>query len=211
MSSKRDLSGFAAPGGLPAPPPPPPAAPAVAPVAEGARAHPVPAPDAAPRPTARTPRSNATRSPAEGRRPDTKADSKADAKRVGGGRPGRRRICVSLTLDASDQLSGLAQDRRSWKVEVILEALHNWEERLRDRQEPGPARFRRRRSATPTPFVMDLTPGELDRLDGLAQTVGLSRSALVRRLIELEAGPDGPADSVADGQPDGPTAAGTRP
>jgi hypothetical protein len=191
VSPKRDLSGFAAPGGMPAPPPPPVVAPAVVgPTPEAPpKAHNGPA--TAPAGTAGTagaattaPVARAARAAKPGR--STAAPAKATGR--GGGRPGRRRICVSLTIETSAQLAALAQARRSWKVEVVLEALAHWDARLRDGHESGErTRFRRRRSSTPTPFVMDLTPDELDRLDELARAVGSSRSALVRQLILLEA------------------------
>jgi hypothetical protein len=84
---------------------------------------------------------------------------------------------------------------------VILESLAHWDGELRDGGgEAEQARFRRRRSSTPTPFVMDLTPEELRRLDDLAQAVGSSRSALVRQLILLEAAAAAAASApAADG------------
>ena len=72
-------------------------------------------------------------------------------------------------------------------MELVLDALGRWEQALAAREGAAPtSRFRRRRSSTPTPYVMDLTPDELARLDGLARSVGLNRSALVRQLILLE-------------------------
>ena len=47
-------------------------------------------------------------------------------------------------------------------------------------------RFRRRRTSTLAPFVMDLTVPELKKLDALALAAGYSRSALVRQLIVEE-------------------------
>jgi hypothetical protein len=114
---------------------------------------------------------------------------------------------VSLTLEASEQLAALAQARRSWKVEVILESLARWDDHLRDDEASAErTRFRRRRSSTPTPFVMDLTPAELQRLDDLAKAVGSSRSALVRQLILLEASssPNGASDGTGLPPEDGP-------
>ncbi|MPY92152.1 MAG: ribbon-helix-helix protein, CopG family [Acidimicrobiia bacterium] len=190
MSLKRDLSGFADPGGLPAPPPPPAVSPAVvapapdravpeAPPGGDAQASGAPGSGEGPAPPAAPPGRGSRGARSGGGRSGRKG---------GSGRPGRKRICVSLTLEASEQLAGLAQARRSWKVEVILEALDRWDSPLREGQGNGErARFRRRRSSTPTPFVMDLTPGELGQLDELAAAVGTSRSALVRQLILLEA------------------------
>lgn len=178
VSPKRDLTGFAPPGGMPPPPPLPVAAPGTAPKREERSE------DAPREPAARGGRS-------------TRASG--TSARRGGGRPGRRRICVSLTLEASEQLAALAQARHSWKVEVILESLARWDDHLRS-DEPGGerTRFRRRRSSTPTPFVMDLTPEELQRLDDLAKALGSSRSALVRQLILLEASASS-ANGAADG------------
>ena len=186
MSPKRDLSGFAAPGGLPDPPPPPasagPAAPAVDSIID-VRTRPPAVPDAAD-PQRATPASARIR----GARRSAAAPAPAPAVVAPKGRPGRQRICVSLTLETYEQLARLADDRDCWKVELVVEALGKWETQLQGSAADGTAgRFRRRRSSTPTPYVMDLTPDELARLDGLATTVSLSRSALVRRLIVLEA------------------------
>lgn len=198
MSPKRDLTGFRPPGDMPAPPPPPVVAPTVATPAPSAPTRPGPRrgadATAADEPVTGAdvsesgpadPRPSGSGPGRPARAPRTAA---AAGGRRSGGRPGRKRICVSLTLETSEQLAALAHARRSWKVEVVLEALANWDEQLRAGSEPGErTRFRRRRSSTPTPFVMDLTPEELQRLDALAKAVGSSRSALVRQLVLLEA------------------------
>lgn len=104
-------------------------------------------------------------------------------------RPERHRVCVSLTAETHDALRRLATARDCWKVEVILDGLERWDAELRaSAAENGSGRRRRRRrGSNPTPYVMDLTSEELDRLDDLAIISAPSRSALVRRLIELEA------------------------
>lgn len=79
-----------------------------------------------------------------------------------------------------------------------MNGLRQWADALTEMNQPTePNRFRRKRSSTPTPFVMDLTPDELSRLDDLARRSGLSRSALVRRLIQLEATQSPPASGGA--------------
>lgn len=104
-------------------------------------------------------------------------------------RPERHRVCVSLTAETHDALRRLASARDCWKVEVILDGLERWDADLRAKaaQAGSGRRRRRRRGANPTPYVMDLTADELERLDDLAIISAPSRSALVRRLIELEA------------------------
>ena len=171
MSPKRDLSGFAAPGGLPEPPPPPASAPANG-GAPWPQNTPSPAPPIANRRTARPNSADRTAAPTV---PRTAPETTADAAPVVApkGRPGRRRICVSLTLETYEQLAELADARDCWKVELVVEALGRWETLLKTRLAGStPGRFRRRRSSTPTPYVMDLTPDELARLDGLAKEIG---------------------------------------
>ena len=161
MSPKRDFSGFAALGGLPNPPPSPAAS---SPAAVSA----------APPTSARPRRSGGATAPVK----ETSAPK---------GRPGRQRICVSLTLETYELLAAAADARDCWKVELIIAALARWEEPLRSSAvATETSRFRRRRSSTPTPYVMDLTRDELARIDGLAKAASLSRSALVRQLILLE-------------------------
>ncbi|MFN0092676.1 MAG: hypothetical protein ACKVWR_20775 [Acidimicrobiales bacterium] len=104
-------------------------------------------------------------------------------------RPERHRVCVSLTVEIHDLLRDLAMSRDCWKVEVILDALERFADELAgEAPVRRPERRRRRnRGSNPTPYVMDLTTEELERLDRLASVAAPSRSALVRRLIELEA------------------------
>lgn len=180
MSSKRDLSGFAAPSGLPKPPPRPPAA-----------------KTAAPKPKAK-PAGTSTKAAA----PAAKAAPKQKATPVATRqRPERQRVCVSLTAETHDALRELADSRNCYKVDVILEGLDRWETDLTEPSTEGRSRRRRRRQrrgSNPTPYVMDLETGDLGRIDALVSGVAPSRSALIRLLIALESTR---AEAEAEGEP----------
>ena len=162
VNPKRDLSGFAPAGELPSPPAPP-------------------VPSRSPAVQDRPP--TATMPPPQRSKP--RAQPAAPSPSASPARSGRQRICVSLTAQTSELLTSLSEQRGCWKVQLIVEALHRWESDLRSK--PAEAtRFRRRRTSTLAPFVMDLTVPELKKLDALALAAGYSRSALVRQLIVAE-------------------------
>ncbi|MDH4144024.1 MAG: hypothetical protein OEY23_02525 [Acidimicrobiia bacterium] len=104
---------------------------------------------------------------------------------------------MSLTVWVSEQLDQLASERECWKVDVVLEALERWLDAPLSTLASGSEARRTRRRSSPTPYVMDLSGTDLTRLDGLARRAGLSRSALVRRLVQLEAGSASASDPDA--------------
>ena len=103
--------------------------------------------------------------------------------------PDNRRIKVMTSIPAAlhHRLRQAANDAGTFKADIVLEALDRRGDTIRaERQE---IRLRRRRVIDATQCQLYLTTDQRAELDGLAADVGLSRSDLVTRLLELHLPP----------------------
>ena len=170
----RDLSGFKRRA---ATVPPPPRA-----TAQPARPRPAKTAPPADDPTTAA---DAAAGPARGRRPTSRVAPAVEAP------PDTRRAKVMTSIPAAlhHRLRHAADDAGTFKADIVLEALAHRGDAIRaERQE---SRLRRRRVADATQCQLYLTAAQRAELDGLAADVGLSRSDLVTRLLELHLPPPG--------------------
>ena len=103
----------------------------------------------------------------------------------------RRKVMTALAADLHRRLRAEAEARGAYKADVVLDAYDRHAEALRrdhlaSASRP-PRRPRRRRAVEDaTQCQLYLTNEERVRIDNLAVEIGLSRSELVSRLVELE-------------------------
>ena len=119
------------------------------------------------------------------------APTPASEKRGTVGRDPRRKVMVALAADLHRRLRSEAERRGVFKADVVLDGYRLHAETLRGEHKaskPGIAlRTRRRRAVEDaTQCQLYLTDTERDQIDSLAAEIGLSRSDLVSRLVELE-------------------------
>ena len=173
----RDLSGFrieppSRTVNVPPPVPPPPTPPAPDPRTE----HSAPASQ-----TSRTHRSG---------RPVTEASARAASTGDSGPVP-RRKVMTALAAELHRRLRTEAEARGVYKADVVLDAYDRHAESMRRDHRASafetPRRARRRRAVEDaTQCQLYVTNEERARIDNLAVEIGLSRSELVSRLVELE-------------------------
>lgn len=149
-------------------------------------------------PTAPAPRIRETESRVTGEGSTTRrraggagAPTPASEKRKTVGRDPRRKVMVALAADLHRRLRSEAERRGVFKADVVLDGYGLYAETLRGEHrasKPGTASRARRRRAVEdaTQCQLYLTDSERHQIDSLALEIGLSRSDLVSRLVELE-------------------------
>ncbi|MDQ3640824.1 MAG: hypothetical protein M3450_04965 [Actinomycetota bacterium] len=120
----------------------------------------------------------------------TEASARAATTEDSGPAP-RRKVMTALAADLHRRLRTEAEARGVYKADVVLDAYDRHAESMRrdylaSASQP-PRRARRRRAVEDaTQCQLYVTNEERARIDNLAVEIGLSRSELVSRLVELE-------------------------
>jgi len=91
---------------------------------------------------------------------------------------------TGIPAELHQRLRQAADQAGTYKADVVLGALARHSDALRTRS--GPGQPRRRRVADATQCQLYLTGAQRSDLDDLAHELGLSRSELVTRLLELD-------------------------
>lgn len=107
----------------------------------------------------------------------------------------KRRVNVSIPVELSQRFTERASEEDRYLTDMVLDAYRNHFAALRDEYEADhgdadlPFRPRRRKAATGrVTHMLYLAAPEAAVIDGSAVEIGLTRSELVSRLLELELG-----------------------
>lgn len=154
---------------------------------------PVPPPPTPPAPGRRTEHSapaSQTSGTHRSGRPVTEASARAASTGDSGPVP-RRKVMTALAAELHRRLRTEAEARGVYKADVVLDAYDRHAESMRRDHRASasetPRRARRRRAVEDaTQCQLYVTNEERARIDNLAVEIGLSRSELVSRLVELE-------------------------
>ena len=100
----------------------------------------------------------------------------------------RLKVMTSIPAALHHRLRVTAEEAGTYKADIVLDALARRSDTMRAERQGS--RLRRRRVTDATQCQLYLTADQRSELDGLAGELGLSRSDLVTRLLELHLPPD---------------------